>query len=88
MTEKITGLARLDYRSSRGAAAGLSFEYKPQREAKVPPAATNVTPYATEDNPAEAAIVSTPTTSPNNTTTSTNGTADNATANGNADKQR
>ncbi len=83
VTEKITGLVRLDYRSTRGAAAGLSFEYKPQRQAKVPPAATNITPYASEDNPAEAAIVSTPLTSPNNSTTSANSAnPDNASDNG------
>ena len=70
VTEKITGLVRLDYRSTRGAAGGLSFEYKPNRKPQVPPAANNITPYASEDNPSEAAIVTAPTTSPNNATTS------------------
>jgi lipopolysaccharide assembly outer membrane protein LptD (OstA) len=58
ITDKITGLARLDYRLSRGAAAGLTFEYRPNRKTKTPPAASNITPYASEDNPGQAAVIS------------------------------
>jgi hypothetical protein len=60
ITEKLTGLVRLDYRTTRGAGAGLSFEYKPNRKPKAPPVASNLTPYASEDNPSEAVVVKPP----------------------------
>jgi LPS-assembly protein len=84
VTEKITGLVRLDYRTTRGLGGGLTFDYKPNRKPKVPPAATGVTPYASEDNPAEGAVVTTPETSPNNTTTAN----DNSVNNNNAQNGR
>ena len=66
VTEHITGLVRLDYRSSRGVAGGLNFEYKPNKKKKVPPSGTNLDPYASDDDPSTAAVVSSPEISPNN----------------------
>jgi LPS-assembly protein len=83
ITEKLTGLVRLDYRSTRGAGAGLTFQYKPHRKPKIPPAAENVTPYASEDNPSEAAIVTPREIAPNNATPSPNGVAGGANPNDN-----
>ncbi len=57
IAEHITGLVRLDYRSSRGAAGGVTFEYKPNKKMKVPPAGGNITPYASDDNPGAAVVL-------------------------------
>ncbi len=57
VAEHITGLVRIDYRSSRGVAGGLTFEYKPNKKMKTPPTGTDVTPYASDDNPSVAAIL-------------------------------
>ncbi len=61
VADHITGLVRLDYRSTRGAAGGLTFEYKPNKKMKIPPTGTDVTPYASDDNPNVAAILAAPT---------------------------
>ena len=70
VTEHITGLVRLDYRTSRGVAGGLNFEYKPNKKKKVPPSGGNITPYASDDDPSTAALVSSPEDSPNNSPSS------------------
>ena len=57
VTEKITGLARLDYRSARGAAGGFNLEYKPRRKPKRPPDASGLTAYASDDDPSQAATL-------------------------------
>ena len=54
VTDHITGLVRLDYRTERGPAGGLNFEYKPNKRKKVPPSGTNITPYASDDDPSVA----------------------------------
>ncbi len=65
VSEHVTGLLRLDYRTQRGAAAGLNFEYRPNRRKKVPPTGTNISPYASDDDPGVAAVL-TPRNAPNN----------------------
>ena len=61
VAEHITGLVRLDYRSTRGVAGGLTFEYKPNKKEKVAPTVgTDLTPYASDDNPGVAAVLPTP----------------------------
>ena len=57
VADHITGLVRLDYRSTRGAAGGVSFEYKPNKKKKVPPTGGDVTPYASDDNPGSAVVL-------------------------------
>ncbi len=77
VTEKITALARLDYRSARGAAAGLSFEFDPNRtNQKAPRATQDLTPYASDEDPASAVVVTgaPATTSPHNQRNLTGGT--------------
>ncbi len=67
VAEHITGLLRLDYRSSRGVAGGLTFEYKPNKKKKNPPGGGEITPYASDDDPGVAAVLpATPTRSGNN----------------------
>lgn len=56
ISEKITGLARLDFRSARGAAGGFNLEYKPQRKPKQPPEGSGLVPYASDDDPSVAAL--------------------------------
>ncbi len=73
ITEHITGLVRLDYRSERGAAGGLTFEYKPNRRKKTPPSGTNIDPYASDDDPGVAATVASPRNAPNTATTNSAG---------------
>ncbi len=68
ITEHITGVARLDYRSKRGAGIGLNLEYKPNHRRKTSPDGSNLRPYASDDDDAEAAAVTSPQTSPNNAT--------------------
>lgn len=60
VTQQLTGLVRLDYRTARGAGIGLNFQFKPNRKPKVPPEASNVLPYASEDDPGAAAVIVTP----------------------------
>lgn len=55
ISEKITGLARLDFRSARGVAGGFNLEYKPKRKPKRPPDGSGLTPYASDDDPSVAA---------------------------------
>jgi LPS-assembly protein len=57
ITEKLTGLARLDYRSSRGVAGGINVEYNPRRRAKKTPDGSNLGAYASDDDPSQAAVV-------------------------------
>jgi hypothetical protein len=64
VTEKITGLARFDYRFERGPAAGLTFTYKPQRKAKTRPDGSSLPAYASDDDPSQAAVVTAPAGSP------------------------
>ncbi len=66
IADHLTGLVRLDYRSTRGIAGGLTFEYKPNKKLKTPPlAGTDITPYASDDNPGVAAVLPTVTSSAN-----------------------
>lgn len=66
VSDHVTGLVRLDYRSTRGVAGGLNFQYKPNKKKKVPPSGS-VSPYASDDDDgAASAVVTAPTTSPNN----------------------
>lgn len=57
ISEKITGLVRLDVRSARGAAGGLNLEYKPKRKPKRPPDGSLITPYASDNDPSVAAAL-------------------------------
>ncbi len=71
VTDHLTGLLRLDYRTERGAGGGLSFEYKPNRRPKKPPTANqDLTPYESDDDPSQAVVITGPpaTASPNNQT--------------------
>ena len=65
VAEHITGLLRLDYRSSRGAAGGVTFEYKPNKKKKEPPTG-NVTPFASDDDPGAAVVLPAPLPTPPN----------------------
>jgi lipopolysaccharide export system protein LptA len=78
ITEKLTGLVRLDYRTTRGIAGGLSFDYKPNRKAKEPPTAANDAPFQADENPLQAPVVTLPDLSPRPTPTP----AENTNANG------
>jgi hypothetical protein len=60
ITEKLTGIVRVDYRTTRGIAGGLSFDYKPNRKAKEPPTLANDTPFESADNPSQVPIVTLP----------------------------
>ena len=67
ITDHITGLARLDYRSKRGAGGGVSIYYKPNKRKKEPPNGNGtITPYASDDDSGEAALVGDENPSPNN----------------------
>ena len=57
VAEHITGLVRVDYRSTRGIAGGLTFEYKPNKKMKTPPTGGDVTPYASDDDPGAAVVL-------------------------------
>ena len=70
VTEHITGLVRLDYRTTRGVAGGLNFEYKPNKKKKVPPSGGDISPFASDDDPSTAAVVTSPDASPNNSPSS------------------
>lgn len=56
ITEKLTGLARLDFRSARGAAGGFNLEYKPRRKPKRAAGGGVGTPYASDDDPSVAVL--------------------------------
>ncbi len=56
ISDKITGLVRLDFRSARGAAAGFNLEYKPKRKPKRPPDGSGLGPYASDDDPSVAVV--------------------------------
>ena len=58
VTEHITGLVRFDYRSSARRGRGVTFEYKPNKRKNNPPNGNGpITPYASDDDSGEAAIV-------------------------------
>ena len=65
ITEHLTGLAHLDFRSERGVGLGLDLTYKPNKHPPTPPDASNVQPFASDDNPAVAASLSSSQSSPN-----------------------
>ena len=57
VAEHLTALVRLDYRSTRGVAGGVTFEYKPNKKKKTPPGGGEMTEYASDDNPGVAAVL-------------------------------
>ena len=57
IADHLTGLVRLDYRSTRGVAGGFTFEYKPNKKKKVPPTGESVTAYASDDDPGSAVVL-------------------------------
>ena len=57
VAEHLTGLVRLDYRSTRGVAGGLTFEYKPNKKKKTPPTGESVTTFTNDDDPSSAVVM-------------------------------
>ena len=55
ITEHLTGIARLDFRSMRGVGVGLNLEYKPNRKLPTPPNTSGLPAFASDENPAVAA---------------------------------
>ena len=77
ITEHLTGLARLDFRSQRGVGVGLNLTYKPNRRPPTPPGTSGLQPFASDDNPGVATVGSQES-SPNNSLGSDRTTADSA----------
>lgn len=59
ITDKFTGLVRLDYRTRRGFGAGLEIDWKPRQRRATPPSGANLAPFASDSDPGRAAVVST-----------------------------
>ena len=57
ITDKTTGLVRLDYRTRRGFAAGLDLEYKPRRKPRRAPDGSNLSAFASDADPGRAAVL-------------------------------
>ncbi len=66
ISEKLTGTARVDYRTSRGPGFGLNLEYKPNRRAAAPPSNAGAGSYASDDDPSVPAPLGAPNASPHN----------------------
>ena len=65
ITDKVTGLARFDYRTKRGAAAGLDLEYNPRLRTHRTHDGSQIAPYASDNDPSQAVPAPTaPTNSP------------------------
>ena len=79
ITEHLTGLARLDFRSQRGVGVGLNLTYKPNRHPATPPGTSGLQPFASDDDPGVATIGSQES-SPNNSPGSAQTTADSSQA--------
>ncbi len=73
VTDKLTGTARLDYRTSRGVGFGLNLEYKPGRRVANPPSTAGAAPYASDDDPSVPAPVGAPTNSPHDANATSSG---------------
>ncbi len=66
VTDKLTGTARVDYRTSRGAGFGLNLEYKPNRRVATPGSTAGAGAYASDDDPSVPAPIGAPNSSPHN----------------------
>lgn len=65
IADKFTGLVRFDYRTLRGAAAGIDLEYNPRLKSKPSHDGSNLPSYASTTNPGQAAeSASAPTSAP------------------------
>ena len=82
VTDKVTGLVRADYRTSRGPGVGLNLEYKPNRRTANPPSNAGAGTYASDDNPSVAASIGAPNASPRNSPTGSSFSTANPFANG------
>ncbi len=66
ITQHLTGVVRLDYRTERGVAGGINLEYKPNKKRPTPPDGSNLRPYASDDDESQAAQPVAAPRSPNN----------------------
>ncbi len=57
ITDKLTGLVRLDYRTRRGVGAGLDLEYKPRRKPRRRPDGSSLGAFASDADPGQAAVL-------------------------------
>ncbi len=57
IADKFTGLARFDYRTLRGAAAGIDLEYNPRLKVKPTRDGSALSSYASSSDPGQAAAV-------------------------------